>query len=67
MVTSLTRSPPSQISRSCCWRPLMYCSPVRAGIAASAYFIISLAVPVMSWRISGSVMPYARSIAASRR
>src|SRR5260370_29000599 len=34
VVTSLTRSPCSQTSRFCSRKPLMYCCPVRAGIAA---------------------------------
>src|SRR4029077_1464603 len=33
VVTSLTRSPCSQTSRLCSRKPLMYCCPVRAGIA----------------------------------
>src|SRR2546426_4274868 len=33
VVTSSTRSPRSQTSRSCSCKPLMYCCPVRAGIA----------------------------------
>src|SRR5215469_3648721 len=33
VVTSLTRSPASQTSRSCSRNPLRYCRPVRAGIA----------------------------------
>src|SRR3989454_5007080 len=35
VVTSLMRSPRSQISRSCSCRPLMYSAPVRAGMANS--------------------------------
>src|SRR5437879_799172 len=35
VVTSLTRSPPSQTSRCWSWSPLMYCRPVRAPIVAS--------------------------------
>src|SRR5262245_32131410 len=34
VVTSLTRSPSSQTSRSCSRRPFRYCLPVRAGITA---------------------------------
>src|SRR5439155_1376798 len=34
VVTSLTRSPPSQTSRCWSWRPCMYCRPVRAPTAA---------------------------------
>src|SRR5881628_3572100 len=33
VVTSLTRSPPSQTSRSCACSPLRYSCPVRAGMA----------------------------------
>src|SRR5438128_1861953 len=33
LVTSLTRSPRSQTSHSCSWRPLMYSAPVRAAMA----------------------------------
>src|ERR1700722_9837265 len=32
-VTSRTRSPPSQTSRSCARSPSIYCCPVRAGIS----------------------------------
>src|SRR5437667_42692 len=34
VVTSLTRSPPSQTSRCWSWSPLMYCRPVRAPMVA---------------------------------
>src|SRR5262247_1344868 len=37
VVTSLTRSPPSQTSRGCSRRPSMYCRPVRAPMVSGFY------------------------------
>src|SRR5438552_19112040 len=57
VVTSLTRSPPSQTSRSWARKPSMYCCPVRAGIRKLGGPIIAPAYRPHSFVILGPLTP----------